>query len=154
VISLLREIASADFMKALLAETTEDEKPIGVICMYADQKHLVQKLFSEQDWASQFRRFVKIDTVDSYQGKQNRIIFLSTTRNNLRYEQGYVCSPERINVSLSRAMDRLVIVGAARMWKDHNKDTPLGSVFGYINGQFDQKDFLVVEAKPTEQVSR
>ena len=128
IISLLRAIYGADeFMKALVADMGDDEKPIGVICMYADQKRLIQERFSQQDWASQFRRFVKIDTVDSYQGKQNRIIIISPTRNNLAYQQGHVESLERVNVSLSRAMERLVIVGATRMWHHRNRESPFGS---------------------------
>ena len=144
IIGLLKEIAAAEtFVTALVSAIEEDELPIGIICMYADQKRLLQKLLSEQDWATSFRRFIKIDTVDSYQGKQNRIIILSTTRHNSRYEQGYVWSPERVNVSISRAMDRLVIVGAARMWRDRNQDAPLGRVLRYIESHQDKKHFLI-----------
>jgi superfamily I DNA and/or RNA helicase len=147
IILLLKEIAAAEaFLNSLVTEIDNDELPIGVICMYADQKRLLQRLLSEQDWATSIRRFIKIDTVDSYQGKQNRIIILSTTRHNNRYEQGYVWSPERVNVSISRAMDRLIIVGAAKMWRDRNQEAPLGRVLQYIETHQDNENFTIKES--------
>jgi superfamily I DNA and/or RNA helicase len=58
----------------------------------------------------------KVDTVDAYQGKQNRIVVLSLVRNNPERNMGHVRSKNRINVALSRAMDRLVIIGSAKMF--------------------------------------
>ena len=119
VLNLLRSLSSSEeFLRALMDDTHEDEKPIGVIATYAEQKRLIQRRLSEEDWAVGFGNLVKVDTVDSYQGKENRIIILSLTRNNRLFEQGYLHSPERTNVSISRAMDRLVIVGAKRMWSE------------------------------------
>ena len=147
VIELLRSIStSQEFMRALLAETGEDEKPIGVICTYADQKRLIQKMLSEQDWATGFRHLLKVDTVDSYQGKENRIIVLSLTANNPRFDQGFLFSPERTNVALSRAMDRLFIVGASRMWNEANTDSPLATVLQYITSHADGEHFQMIDA--------
>jgi len=155
IIILLKEVAGSEsFLNNLLSAVEEDELPIGVICMYADQKRLLQKLLSEQDWATNIRRFIKIDTVDSYQGKQNRMIILSTTRHNNRYEQGYVWSPERVNVAISRAMDRLVIVGAARMWRDRNQEAPLGRVLQYIETHQDKKNFSIKDAMQQRRGNR
>jgi len=36
--------------------------------------------------------------------------------------------PNRINVAMSRAMERLVIVGATSMWQGKNETKPLGQV--------------------------
>lgn len=147
ILDLLKAIAGQDeFLQHLITNTGTDERPIGVICMYADQKRLIQKQFDEQDWSSQLRRLVKIDTVDSYQGKQNRIIILSATRNNNAYSQGHLASPERVNVSISRAMDRLIIVGATRMWRSPNEDRPLGKVLRFIEARRDPDRFAVVGA--------
>ena len=70
-------------------------------------------------------RRVKVDTVDSYQGKQNPIVILSLVRNNAdgpqqsgvaTVREGFLSRSNRINVSISRAMDRLVIVGSNARW--------------------------------------
>jgi superfamily I DNA and/or RNA helicase len=73
-----------------------------------------------------FRKLVKIDTVDSYQGKENPIVIVSLVRNNVEgpaengvktIREGFLVRPNRINVAVSRAMDRLVIVGSQSRWK-------------------------------------
>jgi superfamily I DNA and/or RNA helicase len=127
--------------------TSGENRPIGVICTYANQKLLLQKLLSEQEWAIKIRDLVKVDTVDSYQGKENRIIILSLTRNNEKREQGFLKSPERINVSISRAMDRLVIVGASRMWSEANVFSPLGRVLNFIKSRAPSPDYGIVKAE-------
>lgn len=147
VLELLRSICtSASFMQALVADSAEDEPPIGVICTYAEQERLLQRLLSEQAWATGYRRLIKIDTVDSYQGKENRIIIVSATRNNPYHDQGFVSSQQRINVAISRAMDRLVIVGATRMWRERNQRSPLGRVLAYIEEHRDGESFAAEQA--------
>jgi serine/threonine protein kinase len=147
ILDLLRSICtSGTFIQALMDDCAEDEKPVGVICMYAEQERLLQRLLSEQDWATGYRRLIKIDTVDSYQGKENRIIIVSTTRNNGRYEQGFLSSSERVNVAISRAMDRLVIVGAARMWRERHQGSSMGRVLAHIEQHRDGSAFAMVQA--------
>ena len=147
VLDVLRQVfASTDFMNRLYDDCDEDAQPIGVICGYADQKHLLQRSLSEQPWAAAHRDLVKIDTVDSYQGKENRIIILSLTRNNDRFEQGFLASRERANVSISRAMERLIIVGAARMWRERNQQSPFGRILSYVEQHADPSRFRIMEA--------
>ncbi|MCA8171411.1 AAA domain-containing protein [Burkholderia gladioli] len=151
ILDLLRVICTdGNFVKSLMDHCTEEEKPIGVICMYAEQERLLQRMLSEQDWATGYRRLIKIDTVDSYQGKENRIIIVSTTRNNRRFEQGFLSSNERVNVAISRAMDRLVIVGAARMWRERHQRSPMGRVLAHIETHRDNKAFAMVQASALE----
>ncbi|WP_375576646.1 AAA domain-containing protein [Paracidovorax oryzae] len=151
ILDLLRSICTGGpFVQSLMDHCGEDEKPIGVICMYAAQERLLQRMLSEQDWATGYRRLIKIDTVDSYQGKENRIIIVSTTRNNGRYEQGFLSSNERVNVAISRAMDRLVIVGAARMWRERHQRSPMGRVLAHIEAHRDDKAFTMVQASALE----
>jgi superfamily I DNA and/or RNA helicase len=147
ILDVLRQIFAVSlFMETLVEESADDDRPIGIICAYAEQKYLLQREFSEKEWASNFRHLVKIDTVDSYQGKENRIIILSLTRNNDQFKQGFLESPQRANVSISRAMDRLVIVGAARMWRDKNCEFPFGRVLSYIESRIDGENFALMNS--------
>lgn len=68
----------------------------------------------------------KIDPVGSYQGKKNPIVVLSLVRNNAdgiqqagvaTVREGFLSRSNRINVAVSRAMDRLVIVGGNTRWR-------------------------------------
>ena len=55
----------------------KNEQAIGIICMYSAQKKLIRDLFNQNSWGDDFHRLVKIDSVDSYQGKENRVISFS-----------------------------------------------------------------------------
>jgi serine/threonine protein kinase len=134
VMELLRQIVeSEEFMGFLEEDLQPQEPPIGIICMYEKQRELIDLMKAEATWLGNAKRLVKIDTVDSYQGKENRIIILSTVRNNHRQAPGFLRSPNRINVAMSRAMERLFIVGASKMWGGRNAALPLGAVLTKID---------------------
>lgn len=121
VMALLRVIASTPaFLDAAKADVKKDEPLIGVICMYGPQAALIEEQFVTSGLPEAFRDLVKIDTVDSYQGKENRIVIVSLVRSNPEYAMGFLRTENRINVALSRAMERLVIVGSAQMFSDRN----------------------------------
>tara|TARA_R110001583_G_scaffold195536_1_gene375633 strand:- start:4637 stop:9625 length:4989 start_codon:yes stop_codon:yes gene_type:complete len=150
IINLLKQIASDfDFLINLKASVKEGEPAIGVICMYGEQKRLIRQKFKEVQWDDAFKSLVKIDTVDSYQGKENRIIILSITRSDKRQSPGFLRTANRINVALSRAMDRLLIVGSADMWRSKNKHMPLGRVASYVFEQGEESGHRFVDAKMT-----
>lgn len=135
VIEILKHISlSGQFLADLSKLKERDDALIGVICMYAEQKRLIRQKFNQEIWNEGFKELVKIDTVDSYQGKENRIIILSLTRSDPEsWSPGFLRTPNRINVAMSRAMDRLLIIGNVDMWSKHNKDKPLGHVVSYMS---------------------
>ncbi len=134
VIALLRLIASTPaFLDAAKGDVKQDEPLVGVICMYGPQANLIEEQFVTSGLPESFRSLVKIDTVDSYQGKENRIVIVSLVRSNPEYAMGFVRIENRINVALSRAMERLVIVGSAQMFSDRNH--PLSTVLQTLRPQ-------------------
>ena len=129
VMGVVQQLIEADDFIAFLEDDLQLNEPaIGVICMYSKQREIIDKMVSEAVWLQNRRRLLKVDTVDSYQGKENPIVILSTVRNNAALNPGFLRSPNRINVAMSRAMERLYIVGAQRMWEGRNADLPLGQV--------------------------
>ena len=121
-----------------------NEQAIGVICMYGAQKKLIRDLFNQNSWDDNFHRLVKIDSVDSYQGKENRVIILSLTRYDKECNTGFLHLPNRINVALSRAMDKLIIVGAKTMWEHpKNSKTPLAKVLRFIQKQNNPQEYAI-----------
>ena len=59
---------------------------------------------------------------DNFQGDESDIVIVSLTRSNTKNDIGFLFSPERVNVLLSRARNALVIIG--------NSETFMGSVKG------------------------
>ncbi len=148
VIDLLKQISeSGKFLTDLSNLKDKDDALIGVICMYAEQKRLIRQKFNQGIWNDGFKALVKIDTVDSYQGKENRIIILSLTRSDKQNSPGFLRTPNRINVAMSRAMDRLLIIGNAEMWKTHNKDKPLGQVVSYMSDKGEDAGYTFMSAQ-------
>lgn len=125
IISLLEEWHSHDAFRGWLQTQQKHPAGIGIICMYAAQRDLIRQRLRQSPLAYLLDQHVKVGTVDSYQGKENPIILLSLVRNNeggslengVRcIQEGFLTASNRINVAASRAMDRLVIVGARRRW--------------------------------------
>lgn len=131
IIHLLEDIASERGLVEHLSKG-DDETPIGVICMYAGQKDRLEDAWSNHPWDVKFRRLVRIDTVDAYQGKENEIVIVSLVCNNSYGDIGHVRSPNRCNVAVSRARERLVIVGASEMFENMPSHNPMTTVLSQM----------------------
>lgn len=108
-----------------LVSLSPDEQPIGIICTYAAQSQLIRQKLRAVGLSQTMLNACKIDTVDSYQGKENLLVILSLVRNNEDGDSsggfkaiapGFMSRANRMNVALSRAMDKLVVVGAFQRW--------------------------------------
>ncbi|WP_434725290.1 AAA domain-containing protein [Mesorhizobium sp. RIZ17] len=117
--------AHSPFRQWLEAQT-EFPIAVGIICMYAAQRDLIHRKLLRSSVSELLTKHIKVGTVDSYQGKENPIVVLSLVRNNIdgaqegpvrTIREGFLVAPNRINVAASRAMDRLVIVGARHRWR-------------------------------------
>lgn len=149
VMDVLRSLLLNQALMRALKEGLQSGDPVvGVICMYSKQREVLNRLKSEARWIpAELRRLVKVDTVDSYQGKENRIVILSTVRNNPQQNPGFLRSSNRINVAMSRAMERLIVVGAAPMWRGKNEGMPLGQVLKKIDSLCAADRAVIVKAQ-------
>jgi tRNA A-37 threonylcarbamoyl transferase component Bud32/signal recognition particle GTPase len=135
-LEMLKSLTSPETISNLRSSVTKEQPyPIGIITMYRAQKELFEHELSKTEWASPIRPLIKIDTVDSYQGQENKIIILSLVRDNINKNQGFLGDQPRINVSLSRAQERLIVIGARRMWNKSNSDSALSLVLNFIEEQ-------------------
>jgi len=105
-------VVVAQVQKALNAGI--DPSDIGVITPYTGQKSFVEEeLTSEFDRSEAHQ--IKVQTIDSFQGGQREIIIVSFTVSNNRHNSGFLAfpneGPRRLNVALTRAKKRLVLIG-------------------------------------------
>lgn len=56
---------------------------------------------------------LRLATIDNYQGEESDIVIVTLTRSNSDYDIGFMHSPERLNVLLSRARNALIMIGNA-----------------------------------------
>ncbi|MDT8760555.1 AAA domain-containing protein [Sphingomonas psychrotolerans] len=127
VINILQRLANETTLVEELAR--RNEPAIGVICMYSEQKRRIEREWSQLPFPEAFRRLVTIDTVDAYQGKENSIVIVTLVRSNPDHMPGHVGRENRCNVALSRAKERLYIVGDSEMWSSPETPSPMRKVF-------------------------
>ena len=98
------------------AEHQEESYDVAVLTFYKKQEALLrsklQGLTGEKNAYSRFKYnkavTIKLNTVDFFQGQEADLVFLSMVNT---YRDGFLDSPNRLNVSLTRARFQLVVVG-------------------------------------------
>jgi superfamily I DNA and/or RNA helicase len=80
-----------------------------------------------------------VETVDSYQGKENTIVIVSLSRTNTARQGGHVSVPNRANVAFSRARERLIVVGSAKFWAGFSDEDPIKRTLNWIKAR-ERKD--------------
>ncbi|KAG2151640.1 P-loop containing nucleoside triphosphate hydrolase protein [Suillus bovinus] len=76
-----------------------------------DSYDLVRAGLLSPDAAKSSKRKIRLATIDNYQGEESDIVVASLTRSNPDGAIGFMKSPERLNVLLSRARDGLILIG-------------------------------------------
>jgi len=85
---------------------------IGIISPYKAQVGLLKEQFVERHKeALTLLSRVAINTVDSFQGQERDIIYISMVRSNEKGEIGFLADTRRMNVAMTRARKKLVIIG-------------------------------------------
>jgi predicted DNA helicase len=86
---------------------------IGVIAPYRAQINYLKDAIEENDYLNglQQRRLLSVGTVDSFQGQERDIIAISLTRSNHHGEIGFLSDIRRMNVGMTRARRKLLLVG-------------------------------------------
>jgi ATP-dependent RNA/DNA helicase IGHMBP2 len=104
---------------------------IGIISPYKAQVSLLQDQFDEKYIDSpEFKNKVTIKTIDSFQGQERDIIYISLVRSNEKGEIGFLSDIRRMNVAMTRARKKLVIIGDSATIGTH----PFyGKFLDYIN---------------------
>ncbi|MBE62398.1 MAG: IGHMBP2 family helicase, partial [Flammeovirgaceae bacterium] len=105
VLSRLKEILN-DVM------SREDRIPtIGIIAPYKAQTEILRKYLEDLGLDQDVLKRVTINSVDSFQGQERDIMFISLVRSNPNAEIGFLADERRMNVAMTRARHLLVMVG-------------------------------------------
>jgi len=90
-----------------------DPLSIGVIAPYRAQINYLKDAVEENDELSGLllHRQLSIGTVDSFQGQERDIIAISLTRSNSHGEIGFLSDIRRMNVGMTRARKKLLLIG-------------------------------------------
>ncbi len=123
----------------LLIELLEMEKiedrSVGIITPYRAQIELLTKEIRQSSLLTPFMEQIDINSVDAFQGQERDIIYISLVRSNLNGEIGFLKEYRRMNVAMTRARYRLVIIGDSATIA---QDTFFGEMLSFIQkkGQY------------------
>ncbi|WP_046369828.1 AAA domain-containing protein [Flavihumibacter petaseus] len=84
---------------------------IGIISPYRLQVEILQDKLEEQGPEFYPRSLVTANTIDSFQGQERDIIYISLARSNTEGTIGFLADVRRMNVAVTRAKKKLVIIG-------------------------------------------
>ena len=84
---------------------------VGIISPYRAQVQYLRQMVKKQEFFKPYRRFISINTVDGFQGQERDIIMISLVRANDDGQIGFLRDLRRMNVAITRARMKLMILG-------------------------------------------
>lgn len=101
----------AQTLLKLIAQDELEGLSIGIIAPYRAQIEVITKLVNQSDELATIREQININSVDAFQGQERDVIYISLVRSNSKGEIGFLKEYRRLNVAMTRAKHRLVILG-------------------------------------------
>ncbi|MDQ3047115.1 MAG: AAA domain-containing protein [Bacteroidota bacterium] len=92
---------------------------IGVISPYKEQVQYLTNLIAEDEQLKEFKTWIAVKTVDGFQGQERDVIYISLVRSNGEREIGFLNDTRRMNVALTRAKKKLVVIGDSATLANH-----------------------------------
>lgn len=96
----------------LAANPTTDGFPsIAIVSPYKQQVQILNALAQENEILNPYRNHIAVNTIDSFQGQERDVVYISLTRSNSDGSIGFLSDTRRMNVAMTRARKKLVIIG-------------------------------------------
>ncbi len=109
-----------DYIDMLSPQKIESERiDFGIITPYRGQARLIRRLLKMQHYFRRLRRHITVGTVDGFQGQERDVILISLVRDNAEGHIGFLRDLRRMNVAMTRARMKLIIVGNAQTLNRH-----------------------------------
>jgi superfamily I DNA and/or RNA helicase len=90
---------------------TEMFPTIAVISPYQEQIRLLREQLDNTPELQPYTNKIAVNTIDSFQGQERDIVYIGMARSNSDGEIGFLADIRRMNVAMTRARKKLVIIG-------------------------------------------
>ena len=97
----------------------EESIDVGIISPYRAQVQLLRKMLKQSEFFRPYRRAITVNTVDGFQGQERDIVLISLVRDNPTGDIGFLRDLRRMNVAITRARMKLIILGSAATMTAH-----------------------------------
>ncbi|MEM6628265.1 MAG: AAA domain-containing protein [Bacteroidota bacterium] len=106
-------------MESKLADTWQLDFSLGIIAPYKAQVKALAEQVAESPLLGSYVSYISVNTVDGFQGQERDVIYISLTRSNSKGEIGFLGNVRRMNVAMTRARKKLVVVGDSSTLGQH-----------------------------------
>lgn len=126
VATLIRQVESVG-----MERFSREKIDIGVISPYRAQVSLLRSMIRREKRLKPLVQQISVNTVDAFQGQERDIIILSLVRQNPTGSIGFLSDLRRMNVAMTRARSRLVILGSSSTLCRHDFYRDLFKICSY-----------------------
>lgn len=92
---------------------------VGVISPYRAQVQYLRGLIKKREFFKPYRSLISVNTVDGFQGQERDVILISLVRSNDAGQIGFLRDLRRMNVAITRARMKLIILGNVQTMTQH-----------------------------------
>ncbi len=131
---LTMETLQQFFEKVGRQRVLDERIDVGIISPYRAQVQYLRRLIRHSDYFKPMRGLITVNTVDGFQGQERDIIVISMVRDNDEGQIGFLRDLRRMNVAITRARMKLIIMGNAATMTRHPFYKKL---YEYINKDID-----------------
>ena len=107
------------FTKIGKQRVLNDSIDVGIISPYRAQVQYLKKLIKKYEFFKPYRRLISVNTVDGFQGQERDVILISLVRSNDEGQIGFLKDLRRMNVAMTRARMKLIILGNKETMTQH-----------------------------------
>ena len=99
------------FEKVGRTRILEERIDVGIISPYRAQVQYLRQLIRKREFFKPYRQLISVNTVDGFQGQERDVILMSLVRANDEGQIGFLSDLRRMNVAITRARMKLIILG-------------------------------------------
>lgn len=107
------------FTKIGRQRVLDEQIDVGIISPYRAQVQYLRSLIKKREFFKPYRSLVSVNTVDGFQGQERDVILISLVRSNEEGQIGFLRDLRRMNVAITRARMKLIILGNVRTMTRH-----------------------------------
>lgn len=89
----------------------EDFPSIAIISPYKEQINILKDQLAHAPELKPYLDKIAVNTIDSFQGQERDVVYISMTRSNAEGQIGFLADIRRMNVAMTRARKKLVVIG-------------------------------------------
>ena len=107
------------FTKIGKQRVLNDSIDVGIISPYRAQVQYLKKLIKKYEFFKPYRCLISVNTVDGFQGQERDVILISLVRSNDEGQIGFLKDLRRMNVAMTKARMKLIILGNKETMTQH-----------------------------------